>query len=77
MDFRQYWDQTGDVNIAAMAEALDRSITHLVHIRYGTRTPSAQLARGIVDWARAHTPEHVPDLEQLLTGVPKRPKHTS
>jgi hypothetical protein len=69
MNFKQWWDTVGTVNVMRVAARLNTSVAYLKHLRYGTKVPSDDYAERIIAAAQAVTPGFAPDPVLLRNGV--------
>lgn len=71
MNLREYWDAVGTENILKIVDELGSSLKYFRMMRYGIKKPSGAQALRIIELARKHTAPYEPDLELLLSGVPR------
>ena len=71
LNLREYWDAVGTDNIVKIVDELGSSLKYFRMLRYGIKKPSGAQALRIIELARKHTAPYEPDLELLLTGVPR------
>lgn len=71
LNLREYWDAVGTANMLLIIEELGSSLKYFRMMRYGIKRPSGSQALRIVELARKHTAPYEPDLELLLSGVPR------
>ena len=71
MNLREYWDAVGTENIEKIISELGSSLKYFRLMRYGIKRPSGAQALRIIELARKHTAPYEPDLELLITGVPR------
>lgn len=71
MNFREWWDDVGTVNVRDLIDHLQSSMTYARMLRAGQKRMGLDRARSVIAWAEQNTPGFVPDLELLMMGVPR------